>query len=287
MRRSVRLLLFGVAAPAAASSLVYGMLFSENDVHRHVVVDVSSPVSAVAPRVSGSCEYERIDVQDVSATASDVLHVRSGSGGLHVEGRPGEGDVTVTARMCASDPDLLDDLGVGVDARGGDVRVETSYPRTSGHGRYARIELEVVVPLGMDAVVDDGSGGMTLVQLGDVRVEDGSGGIEVWGANGSVDIDDGSGSIMLTDIGGDVNVHDGSGSIEIRDVQGSVEIVDGSGSIDVFDVTSDVRLEDGSGSIDVTEVGGDFRVLRDGSGSIRYARIDGRVEVPRRHRDGN
>ncbi len=59
---------------------------------------------------------------------------------------------------------------------------------------------------------------------------------------------------------GDISIDDGSGSITVKDVRGSVVIDDGSGGIKVTDVDADLIIED------------------DGSGSLNFARINGRVE---------
>jgi hypothetical protein len=41
---------------------------------------------------------------------------------------------------------------------------------------------------------------------------------------------------------------------------------------------------DSSGSIDVSRVGGDFVVEHDGSGSIDYDGVKGKVDIPRKDR---
>jgi hypothetical protein len=42
---------------------------------------------------------------------------------------------------------------------------------------------------------------------------------------------------------------------------------------------------DGSGSIEVNKVGKDFTVESKGSGSIDYAEVSGRIDIPERRRD--
>jgi DUF4097 and DUF4098 domain-containing protein YvlB len=87
---------------------------------------------------------------------------------------------------------------------------------------------------------------------------------------------------------GDINVQDidfvyiddESGNIDIRDIFFDVEIVDGSGHIDIFNVDGSVEIDDESGDIDVDDIGGDFYVYYDGSGSIRYRNVRGRVDIP-------
>jgi len=56
---------------------------------------------------------------------------------------------------------------------------------------------------------------------------------------------------------------------------------DGSGEVRVADARS-VTIDDSSGSIDVRDLRGDFRVRRDGSGSIDYVNVAGTIDIPRR-----
>lgn len=129
-------------------------------------------------------------------------------------------------------------------------------------GRSGSIALEIVVPKGMELDIRDGSGSMRIVDTqADVRVEDGAGSLEV------------------RHVGG-VDVKDGSGSIRIRDAWGDARIRDGSGSVTVARVAGSVVVEDRSGSIREEDVDGDFRVTGDGSGSVGFANVLGRVDVP-------
>lgn len=315
MRRSVKLLLFGIALPGALTSTLYAALSSSDEPEfevRQVEVDVAREIEAamaqvevavaradgearvarmVATRVrapaSSRCELGQERSLTLGADLDDVLEIESGSGEIEVEGVEGLSAVRVTATLCASDEDRLGGLDVTLERRGDRVRLDTHYPRSrrSRGDRYARIDLRVEVPRGMDADLRDGSGSISLTALGELTIDDGSGGIGVVGADGSVRIDDGSGEIELRDIAGDVEIQDGSGEMDIRDVGGSVMLTDGSGSIEVTDVMQSVRVRrDGSGSIAVSEVGGDFVVDRDGSGGIRHSRVEGRVDIPKRGR---
>ncbi len=99
-----------------------------------------------------------------------------------------------------------------------------------GKSKNIMIHLEVELPRGMDLVIDDGSGPMTVENI-----------------DGTVKIDDGSGPMTLRNIGNDVSIDDGSGPIMISDIQGDLMIDDGSGPVEVEGVTGNVDIEDGSG----------------------------------------
>lgn len=169
--------------------------------------------------------------------------------------------------VCASSSELAEQASVRTEREAGAIVVETVLPEVHDrftHDVFVRIDLIVEVPLGTPATVHDGSGSAELSNLADLEVHDGSG------------------DLHIEDMTGRVDVHDGSGTLEIERASGPVEVYDGSGDVVVRDVGGDVRIHDGSGSIDVDGVRGDLVVSEDGSGSVDYANVGGRVDVPRR-----
>ncbi len=265
----------------------------EVSVEPRIVVDVRPTiVSRVQVRHAGACSYELDRELTIPVEGTESLAIRAGAGALHVEGQRDLEEIVVVGRVCASHEEYLDDLDLSVErARGsGDLTLVTRYPehrmRSSGDNT-ARIDLTVLIPMGMSVDIDDSSGDIVVSGTGDLRIDDSSGSIRAFQINGALSIDDSSGDLEIEDVAGDVVIDDGSGGLDIRDVQGSVSLRDGSGGIDIAEVESDVLIEsDGSGSIDVRNVGGDFRVGRDGSGGIRHSGVEGRVDVPEKRRRG-
>lgn len=139
-----------------------------------------------------------------------------------------------------------------------------------GRSNNIMIHLQVEVPRGMDLVIDDGSGPMSIENMdGELEIDDGSGPITLRDIGNNVQIDDGSGPISITDVNGDLSIDDGSGTVELKNIVGTVDIEDGSGSILAKEVGGDFKVDDGSGDIVVKALAGNFKLIDDGSGSIR------------------
>ena len=211
-----------------------------------------------------------VEVRDLRLDAADLsaLSIDAGAGSLTVSGDSSSDEIAVTATITV--PGVSDDKAakeIESDMRlhlaeDGDQAILTSIFESGmwQWGDQPSIDLEVSVPERFALAIEDGSGALVVRDVrGDIVVEDGSGSLSMSGV-GAVDIDDGSGSISVERAGGDVHIVDGSGSIDVRHVAGSVYVDDGSGGIDVSDVDRDLIIED------------------DGSGSLRYARVQGRVE---------
>ncbi len=285
-----------IAASALCGFLLFGVPgvdHHESHTSDHVVVVTHLSHAAQGAAQSRNCEYEAERTVELSAGIGDRLVLTAGSGSLEVVGREGLDQVRVVGRVCTSHEEWIDELDVRGERRGSDAVIETVYPdrnnwRDLFRGRnYARIDLTVEVPAGMEADIEDSSGEMNLHGLGNLRIDDSSGEIVIQGSSGSIWIDDSSGEIEITGVVGDVEIDDGSGGIRVVDVEGSVMVSDGSGEVEVESVTGNVIIRnDGSGSIEVDGVGGDFVVRNDGSGSIRHDNVEGNVEIPRNKRRG-
>lgn len=250
-----------------------------------LVVGSALPLAA---QDQDQCRHEAQRSATVEAGGARRILVEAGAGSLKIEGKPGLTSVTIRGRACASSADLLEEIQLSARRDGGDVVVKANNRDNDGWNfrgnEYARLDVVMEVPARIAAEIDDGSGSIDLSNLGAVRIDDGSGEIVADNLQGDVDIEDGSGEIRLIDVTGRVTIEDGSGEIELRNIGGAIDIDDGSGEIDIRGARNSVRVSDASGSIDVVDVDGDFIVTADGSGSIDYDNVKGRVDIPRKRR---
>ena len=215
-------------------------------------------------------DYEEVRELTLDAGGVDTVEIEAGAGSLEVHGNKNSDKISVTAliQVPGKNEDkaqkvIESDLVLTLE-RVGDKAVLRGYFESSGWGwgDSPSIGLEVRVPERVALEIEDGAGSMKIRDVaGDIEVEDGSGSLQTTNVGGEIRIEDGSGSISVEGVGGDIAIIDGSGSITVRDVRGSVIVDDGSGSINVSDVDADLIIED------------------DGSGSLNFARIEGRVET--------
>jgi hypothetical protein len=297
------ILLSGLAGLA-----IFGPPVLRSRAHHHevsIVVHELSHSQAVRGEQS-DCRFE--SERSITSPAGSVegLKLRAGSGSLEVVGVEGITEIQAVGRACASHEDLLNEIQLTSEMAGSSLVMETHYPNLSGirgGNRYARLDLRVEVPAGMAAEIEDGSGEMTVSDLGslmvkdgsgdlvisgirgDLTVDDGSGELDIRGVSGSVTLEDGSGEVFLEGADSNVEIHDSSGELQIRGVGGSLTLYDSSGEVNIQDVAGFVKVvQDSSGDIVVNNVGSDFIVERDGSGGIRYENVGGSVDIPQKKR---
>lgn len=234
------------------------------------------------------CKYSRDIETQLDVDGTDLLVIVARAGTLVINGGSDDSRVEINGKVCVSKEEWLDDSDI--ETREGDTaRVEVELPDIDGGwslwggNRYARIDLELVVPANLALDIKDSSGSMKLYGAGPASIIDSAGSITVEDSHGTVRVKDSSGSIRFARIEGDVIIEsDSSGSISGKDIRGSVLVKrDSSGSISFSDVQGDFTVErDSSGSISADGVGGDFVVLKDGSGGIRSSGVKGEVRVP-------
>ncbi|HJW94520.1 MAG TPA: hypothetical protein VJ901_12960 [Thermoanaerobaculia bacterium] len=184
-----------------------------------------------------------------NAPASGITKVviigRAGS--LDVKGQSGATEIRAKGEAEASSEDVLKKMQLVATRSGSTLTIEAQIPEDSSWlGSSPTMGFEVTVPKGVAVSIKDGSGSLTVKDVGEL------------------DIDDGSGSIDIDGVTGNVRISDGSGGIEIEKVNGNVTITD-----------------DGSGSLDVKDIHGDFTVQHKGSGQVTYERVSGKVSVPK------
>jgi hypothetical protein len=305
-----------IALSGLAGLIIFGPPIIKSRTHRHevsVIVHEATRVHEVAHEAAhikdswdgqSNCRFEAERSFSTPSGSVRELRLTAGAGSLEVIGVEGLGEIQAVGRACASHEEFLEDIQLSSEMEGSALVMETRHPDWSGWrggNRYARLDLRVEVPAGLAAEILDGSGELTVSNLGslmiqdgsgeimasgirgDLAVQDGSGELEIRGVSGFVKVEDGSGEVFLEGVGSDVEVHDSSGELEIRGIEGSVTLTDSSGEVNIQDVTGSVRvLGDGSGDIVVDGVGGDFIVEADGSGGIRFENVDGTVDIPRK-----
>ena len=222
-------------------------------------------IAGAAP--ADSCRYSAPRRLTTPAAGVTRIVIIGRAGSLRVNGAAGAAQIAATGTACASDSDFLKELRLDARRNGSEIVIEAVIPERVSIFNWteASIDFEVTVPANVPIKVRDGSGELTIRNVGALDVVDGSGGIEIRGVNGTLEVRDGSGGITINDVNGDVEVVDGSGGIEIHNVQRNVRIA-----------------VDGSGGIEVSSIRGDFTVARDGSGGVDYERVSGRVSIPRR-----
>lgn len=213
-------------------------------------------------------EYSEPRFIAVDAEGVSELVINAGPGSLEVSGSEDADGITVDARIRFYEDDEAKakraiekrvDLAL---QRDGDIVRLTSVVRGGlfSWGSNPSIDLNVTVPAGIRVAIDDGSGRIVVRDIvDDLMIDDGSGGIELSNV-GNVKLDDGSGGIRIDRAAGDISIDDGSGGLNITNVQGSLEI------------------EDGSGDITVENVDGDLVIIDDGSGSLSFKNIQGSVQ---------
>ena len=252
---------------------------------------VSFAVPGLVAQRSDRCA-ERMTMELLQPTGGvELLDVTAGAGNLRIEGSDAVSQIRVDAVLCASGADRMEGLDVTLERSGSSAVLETVFPeRARGwNNGYARIDLVVSVPRGLDARVVDGSGEAWISGVGALDVEDGSGELTLRDIGGDLAVGDGSGELAISDVGGSVRMEDGSGEITLRGVDGSVTLHDGSGRVSIEAVTGDVEvLDKGSGQIDVRNVDGGLHVEGTRRERIRYEGVRGEVVLPpaRRRRGG-
>jgi len=230
-------------------------------------------LAMLAGSLAYAASHDYVEARDMILPAEGLadIHIKAGQGDLELTGVEGASDIVVTATI--SVPTRTDskarsiiksDMVLTLEQDGDSARLASYFKRGKwGWDGHPEINLDVKIPARLAVSIDDGSG---LIRIQDV--------------SGDITIEDGSGSIAIVRVGGDVHIDDGSGAISVKEVSDSVWIVDGSGSITVRTVGGSVVIDDGSGSIDVSDVENDLIIEADGSGSLRVARVHGRIEKP-------
>lgn len=253
--------------------------------------------------VASDCEHG----QDLALTL-DLEGVRTVRIEINAQalrlGPSGSDSPRFTARACASDAALLDQLKL-TQQRQGDklvIRAERDgYSSGMFQSNYATLQLDALLPATLAYEVRVGSGDARISGQPNVRLDVGSGDAEVRGATGALHVMVGSGDVAAFDSGtlhvtsvgsgdfrasgvrGEATVGSlGSGDVEIRTVGRSLR-VDAIGSGDLLAEGVDGSVAIGSvhsGDATIIDVGEGLSVSRVGSGDVSHRDVRGPVDVP-------
>ena len=189
-----------------------------------------------APAQAWECKYDKRIEQALNVSGSDLLKVAAAAGDLEITGESGRSEVEIRGRVCVSEEEWLDEATIEIST-GEVASIAVVLPDSNGWSlwgnRYAYIDLELLVPNGLDLDVKDSSGDIEIENVAAVRLKDSSGDIEINDVAGTVEIKDSSGDIRVQDVAGDFTVHsDSSGQIRGSDIEGNVLVEnDSSGDI--------------------------------------------------------
>ncbi len=267
---------------------------------RLVLLALLSPALAVA----SDCEHSQPRPLELDLAGVHTVRIEVNANELRLG--PARGDKPgFSARACASDPALFDQLSLTQD-RQGDVLVIRAEREGYSTGlffrsTYAFLQLEAHLPATLAYEVRVGSGDAWISGQPNLRVDVGSGDAEVRGATGTLRVKVGSGDVAAFDSGrldvvsvgsgdleasgirGDATVGDiGSGDVDLRTLGGSLRVESiGSGDLVVNGVDGGVSIGSvGSGDATVTDVGEGLSVRRIGSGDVSHRDVRGLVELP-------
>ena len=234
---------------------------------------------------AGSHEYREVRNLELQAAGLSEISIDAGAGAMVVSGVEDSDEIVVVATIIVDtgDADKAAEfvgkrLRLELERDGERAELKSGFKSGWGWDTDAAVDLDVRMPAGLNLIIDDGSGPVTVRDVsGSVRIDDGSGPIEL-ANSGDVDIDDGSGSIRLENTAA-VKIDDGSGSITIVGAAGDVYVEDGSGTIEISGVSGSVTVDDGSGDIEIDDVERDLIIEEEGSGSLRYTNVRGIVQL--------
>ena len=269
-------------------------------VSRLALLALLSPALAFA----SDCEHAQPRSLDLDLAGVRTVRIEVNSHELRL-GPAGDGPASFTARACASDPALFEQLRF-TQERQGDVLVVRAERDGYSSGiffksNYATLQLDARLPATLAYEVRVGSGDAWISGQPNVRVDVGSGDADVRGATGLLRVKVGSGDVMAFDSGTLDVLSVGSGDLEARGVRGEAAVGDiGSGDVAIHTVGRSLRVESvgsgdlvatdvdggvsigsvGSGDVSVSDVGEGLSVRRIGSGEVNHRDVRGPVDLP-------
>ena len=153
---------------------------------------------------------------------------------------------------------------------------------------WGPIEARITTPLGSDATLSMGAGGVETrgrlgrivanTGAGSVRLDDcdearahtGAGNVEIASVSGSVDTKTGAGTVTIGRIGADAHIITAAGNAHVGDITGSAKFTTAHGNVEV---------EHAGDNLEVFTASGNVEVRRADHGRVRAKTVSGRVSV--------
>lgn len=206
-----------------------------------------------------------------------LLTLRADLGSVRVQSHPGDTvEVEVRRRVrgsAAEAEEVLRNLRLDIQQRGGDVSVEAEYQRRlfSWGRNPLSLEFNILVPSRYNLDLRTSGGTISVSDLegeiragtsggslrfgsirGPVQARTSGGNIELAGSEGRAEVSTSGGSIRIGEVAGDVTAKTSGGSISISRARGSVTAETSGGSIKVEDVSGHLQASTSGGSVTAT-----------------------------------
>lgn len=267
---------------------------------RLALMALLSPALAFA----SDCEHAQPRSLELDLAGVRTVRIETNSHELRLGPAP-DGKASFTARACASDPALFEQLKF-TQERQGDVLVVRAERDGYSSGiffksNYAFLQLDARLPATLAYEVRVGSGEARISGQPNVRLDVGSGDAEVRGASGTLRVNLGSGDVSAFDSGTLDLVSVGSGDFEARGVRGEATVGSlGSGEVEIRTLGRSLRVDsigpgdlvvegvDGNvaigsvhtGDATIIDVGGGLTVDSIGSGDVSHRDVRGALDLP-------
>lgn len=245
--------------------------------------------------VTGVLAYEREETSQktISLQGASRIIVSNSRGDITVIGEKGRKDIQCeyTKSIRGRDQDeanrLFSLMDVEVVREGSDLKISARYPNRSDsnwnilavlmqHYAGLSIDLNILVPSGLDAKIVSSSGDVQLASiLGAAEITSASGDVEVTGIGNDLKVDVSSGDVTVSGVAGKAFLRGASGDIEAHNIKGATQAQTASGDVVLSKIGGDLTVATVSGDVSVEGVRG---VAFSGtSGSAQFIGVRGGV----------
>lgn len=228
---------------------------------KHILLSAAFLLPAgSALAVNQNCTEPGALDKTLPAEGIESLEIETGTGLVRIRGAENATEISITARACATEAAVLDDIGFDTERREATIMLSDRLPEGANHpeAAFARIDLQLEVPsrLHVDIVTR-----REPVSVSNVA---------------SLTLDSWRGETEVTDIKGDATIVKQRGDLAIRNVKGSLSVSRQVGEMVIENVGGDVVIERADrGNSRIESVGGSVRVVSNGRGDIAVKQVRG------------